>query len=80
MDNLPDIYAARMPDVFGYGITCFSFLSESDAKFKVKDAYKKMFLQQNGQLPDVDFNARWEYYGGTTFQININQVYDENLH
>lgn len=80
MDNLPDIYGARMPDVFGQGIICFSLVSESDAKYKVKEAYTQMFLQVNGQIPDVDFSTRWEYYGGTTFKLDINQVYDEYLH
>ncbi len=80
MDNPPKLYMARMPDVFGVGITCFSFISDADAKHKVKAEYVRAYWSQNRRAPDESFASRWEFYGGHITEINTDKAYDEFCH
>lgn len=75
MDKNP-IYMVRMPEVFGYGLVAFSHISESDAMYKVKQAYNKTFRHLNGCPPDHPFKDRFEYYGGSVHTLDTDQVYE----
>ena len=71
------IYMAQMPDVFGYGITCFSKQSSTDALKKVEVAYREGMKLRGNKLTD-SFIERFEYYGGRINHIEFDKVYDEN--
>jgi hypothetical protein len=72
-------YMAMMPGVFGYGITCFSLESSTDALLQVKQAYKEGLEARGVLFADAQFMERFEYFGGRVEHMMWNKVYDENL-
>ena len=72
------IYKAKMPEVFGYGFTAYSKVSEDDAKQMIREAYIETFYSMYKCSPeemDMDFEDRWDYYGGYVDEVKMGKIY-----
>lgn len=72
------IYKAKMPEVYGYGFTAYSTVSEEFAKDIVREAYIETFCSMYKctlEEMDMDFEDRWDYYGGYVDEIEMGKIY-----
>lgn len=79
------MFMAILPDVFGVGLIAFSSINEDDAKRKVREEYYELYCERNQSVKNAEnwlddyFKYRWNRYGGRTFKIDENKVYNESF-
>lgn len=74
--NMPPLYLAHMPDVFGHGLMAFSVISRAEAISKLRAAYLEIYMPFSMTSRADTFHHQWEHFGGVVHEININKVYD----
>ena len=72
------MYIAILPEVWGYGYTAVSEISEEDAINKIREAYYRDSLRIN-KVVTFEFEERYEYYGGYSLEINSDKVYNDGF-
>jgi len=70
-NKMKTFYRAHIPEVFGYGLTCFSETPE-DAMKLLEETYIEWC---NNRDLELNFNERFEYYGGDVRKIELNKSY-----
>lgn len=76
------MYIAIMPEVWGYGYTAISEISEEDAVNKIREAYTfdmARIGQDLGCLESTKFEDRYDYYGGYSLQIDTDKIYTDGF-
>ena len=74
-------YKAILPEVFGYGVTAYSQVSEADAKAKCLTAYIESHVRRQGNVGICEeemvmrarrnFKRTWEWNGGSTHALSF---------
>lgn len=72
------MYIAIMPEVWGYGYTAISEISEEDAVNKIREAYKRDMLEIK-KLNTAEFEERYDYYGGYSLQVDTDKIYTDGF-
>lgn len=71
------MYIAIMPEVWGYGYTAISEISEEDAVNKIREAYTRDMARNCLKLSK--FEDRYDYYGGYSLQIDTDKIYTDGF-
>ena len=71
------MYIAIMPEVWGYGYTAISEISEEDAVNKIREAYTRDM--RANCLTLTKFEDRYDYYGGYSLQIDTDKIYTDGF-
>ena len=72
------MYIAIMPEVWGYGYTAISEISEEDAVNKIREAYTRD-MARNSLITSIKFEDRYDYYGGYSVQIDTDKIYTDGF-